>query len=161
MNLSRFFFTDGPEKRAVRRCVPPQLVTTSLLDGGGPRFGTLFNICNFGACFTTDAALSSGKEVGVVIGFEFLPQTFETRGRVVWSGSMAGAAAGGHCLQGVRFTGLGDVERETLRRILGSRAFQDGPRAATANEYFEEFLRELGPEIDGLGRKLCANRMRR
>jgi hypothetical protein len=69
---------------------------------------------------------------------------------------MAGAVKGAHCLQGVRFTSLGDGERETLRRILGSRAFQDGPRAVTANRHFVDVLRELGPEIDALGRNLFA-----
>jgi PilZ domain len=153
MQLSHLVFDDGPEKRSVRRCAPPRLTTASLLDGDGPRFGTLLNICHFGACVATEYPFASGTQVRVVIGFDSLPHTFEARGQVVWSGSLPGTGRGAYRFQGVRFTGLRDGERETLRRILGSREFQSGPHS-DANRYFENLLREIGPEIEALGRKL-------
>jgi PilZ domain len=104
MSSSTLVFTDAPEKRSVRRCVPPQLVTASLLDGDGPRFGTLFNICHFGACITTDHPFASGKNVDVFLGFDFLPQSFAARARVVWTGSMPEDLDTGSRLLGVRFT---------------------------------------------------------
>jgi hypothetical protein len=141
------------EKRSVLRCVPPQLVTTSLLDAGGPVFGTLSNLCNFGACVTTDHLVAVGRSVGVLIAFDFLPRMFEARGRVMWSRPTSHAAAKPCYDHGLRFTGLGESERETLRRVLGSPEFQEGHASHRGTSTFDDFVRELRPELEALGRK--------
>lgn len=143
-----------PEKRLVLRCVPPQLVTTSLLDSAGPIFGTLSNLCNFGACVTAEHPVAPGQSVGVVIAFDFLPRMFEARGRVMWS-RLTSRTTEAPCYDlGLRFTGLGDSERETLRRVLGSREFQERRPSRRGKNAFEDFVGELLPDLDALGRKL-------
>jgi hypothetical protein len=142
-----------PEKRMVRRCVPPHPVTTSLFNPEASTFGTLSNICNFGACVSSDHSLLSGLDVGVLIGFDFLSRTFTTRGRVIWSRSASARTEGGSFQHGLRFT-LDNAGRETLRQILGSREFQEGPPPPPGAGAFDDFMRELRPQLEALGRIL-------